>query len=168
MMNTNNRPNRIMVRFHFEISTPHVNIIFVLTEEQISRYASQSYIVTDTSRARASNKEIELFRRQLLTPPVNVIESVLSEEEITRSPWSITVLTNLPLRYTANIAGMVYEGHLASYEGLVNVYPTIATPVHIVSVETVFTEEDITRHLESTFVFSGLLLEHNSFFEKQL
>ena len=86
MMNTNNRPNRIMVRFHFEISTPHVNIIFVLTEEQISRYASQSYIVTDTSRARASNKEIDLFRRQLLTPPVNVIESVLSEEEITRSP----------------------------------------------------------------------------------
>lgn len=75
-----------MVRFHFEISTSHVIIIFVLTEEQISRYASQSYIVTDTSRARASNKEIELFRRQLLTPPVNVIESVLSEEEITRSP----------------------------------------------------------------------------------
>ena len=63
---------------------------------------------------------------------------------------------------------MVYEGHLASYEGLVNVYPTIATPVHTVGVETVFTEEDIIRPLESTFVFSGLLLEHNSFFEKQL
>ena len=298
----NNRPNRLTVRFHSEISTSHVNIIFVLTEEQISRYASQSYILTDTSRGLASNEEIELFGRQFaryedgsatevfdalvrpassagiwsqrerfegyaivtlslarveiiisrventrfssafsitpqghhidslslgseeqlqrcngftnefpvitepegviyavtevteetitrqtwftflfinnygmfinvhpaMTVPPPVIESVISEEEITRSPGSIFVFTNLLLRYTSNTASRVYERQQPSYEGLANVYPTMATPAHTAGVETVFTEEGITRHLESTLVLSGLLLEHNSFFERQL
>ena len=98
----------------------------------------------------------------IITPgTVCGVQTVFSNDEILQNLERTFVFSNLALGYAPNTANLFHEEQFIDTLGFTYMYTFIA--VHPVAVpETIFTEEESTRHPESTFVLTGSPLDNNA------
>ena len=90
------------------------------------------------------------------------VQTVFSDDEILQNLERTFVFNNLALEYAANTANVFHEEQFIDTLGFTYMHTFIAMPHPVAAPETVFTVEETTRHPESTFVLTGLPLDHTA------
>ena len=98
----------------------------------------------------------------IITTPGTIfgVQTVFSDDEILQNLERTFVFNNLALGYVANTANVFHEEPFIDTPGFTYMNTVIAISHPVAAPETVFTEEETTRHPESTFVLTGLPLDH--------
>ena len=87
------------------------------------------------------------------------VQGASTEEEIVRNLRFLSVFISITLTYIATTATIVHEQHLRHNAALMTVFDGIIPPATNRN-ETIFTEEEVVRHLGFNSVFTGIQVEN--------
>ena len=150
----------------------HDNGVIVFTIRSFSRLVE--YYVFQGTILEVNTIDIILIEEQLAIDPgfaimspviiesgaTVIADTALTEEDITRHLRIVSTLTGISLGYFINNVNIVHEEQISTNAGVPTVFLAISISNASDRVETVFEEEEISRSMTFTSVFTGMQSGH--------